>query len=78
MNKAMILVALSTAGLQACVMVPAQPVPMVVRQPPVMVQQPRCQQGREPPRIVGDRHEDADPREVGHAVRKLNHGHGGM
>ena len=51
MNKAMILVALSTAGLQACVMVPPQSVPMVVRQPPVMVQQPAVVV-QQPPGIV--------------------------
>lgn len=40
MNKAVIFLALSTIGLQACVMAPPQPVPMVVHQPAVVVQQP--------------------------------------
>lgn len=49
MNRAMILVALSTAGLQACVMAPPQA--MVVRQPPVMIQQPAVVV-QQPPGIV--------------------------
>jgi hypothetical protein len=52
MNKAMILVAMSTVGLQACVMAPPQPVPMVVRQPHVMVQQPAVVVQQSPGMVV--------------------------